>query len=153
MSRRRDATASLLFRKERTLSRPLYSILHLSTCASPTKHRRQSIHGYVLKSNFMAVLTLPYESQLVGAFLRGLGYYVGSNRFPHPIRANLFQQGSLNAPFGDLLVGSACFVMIELVAPRYGVSYIALVPLIAESIPEKYRELILVRMMPTTECH
>ena len=61
----------------------------------------------------MAELTPPYENQLIGAFLLGLGYYGGSNRFPHPIRANLYQQGPLDAQFGDLLIGAASFVMIE----------------------------------------
>lgn len=61
----------------------------------------------------MQKLVEPYENQLIGNFLVALGYHGGLHRFPHPIRANLYQQTPLDNQFGDLMAGAKHFVILE----------------------------------------
>lgn len=56
-------------------------------------------------------MTMPYENQLLGAFLYALGYQ-GGRSGTGPATANLFQQTPLDRTFGDLIVGAShCFAL------------------------------------------
>lgn len=58
----------------------------------------------------------PYENQLIGAFLFGLGYEIGRedpSRDSATIAVNLLQQTPLDTCYGDLIVGSRRCLLIE----------------------------------------
>lgn len=54
---------------------------------------------------------IPYENQLLGAFIYALGYEAGRNQQSVPV--NLFQQTPLDSCLGDLIVGGARCLAIE----------------------------------------
>lgn len=59
----------------------------------------------------------PYENQLIGAFLFGLGQEIGrldTKQVSADFGVNLFQQTPLDTSYGDLVVGSTCCFLIEL---------------------------------------
>lgn len=54
---------------------------------------------------------IPYENQMLGAFVYALGYESGKQG--HAVMANLFQQTPLDGTFGDLVAGSDWCLAIE----------------------------------------
>lgn len=57
-------------------------------------------------------MTMPYENQLLGAFLYALDYHGGQRRAV-PAAANLLQQTPLDQVFGDLIVGASRCLALE----------------------------------------
>lgn len=57
-------------------------------------------------------MSMPYENQLLGAFLYALGYQGGQSHAAH-VSANLFQQTPLDQTFGDLIVGASHCLALE----------------------------------------
>jgi hypothetical protein len=57
-------------------------------------------------------MAIPYENQLLGAFVYALGYY-GGQRGTIPAAANLLQQTPLDQVFGDLIVGADRCLALE----------------------------------------
>jgi hypothetical protein len=55
---------------------------------------------------------MPYENQLIGAFVYALGYE-GGRRQAGPMSVNLWQQTPLDAVFNDLIVGADTCLIIE----------------------------------------
>lgn len=55
---------------------------------------------------------MPYENQLIGAFVYALGYE-GGRRQAGPISVNLWQQTPLDAAFNDLVIGADACLIIE----------------------------------------
>lgn len=55
---------------------------------------------------------MPYENQLLGAFLYAFGYHGGQSHAA-PVSANLFQQTPLDQTFGDLIVGASHCLALE----------------------------------------